>query len=87
MSPETNKPSAAAMACLPSTLRKPRLRRTEASEYLALVYGIELSPATLATYASRGGGPGYQKVNRTPLYPTVELDAWAANKLGELRYF
>lgn len=69
--------------CLPPTLRKPRLRRWEASEYLRLVHGIEVAPATLAKWASVGGGPAYQKVNRTPLYPTVELDSWAADKLGD----
>ncbi|ORE95411.1 phage-like protein [Stappia sp. 22II-S9-Z10] len=69
--------------CLPSALRKPRLRRWEAADYLKIVHGIEVAPATLAKWASVGGGPAYQKVNRTPLYPTVELDSWAADKLGD----
>ncbi len=68
--------------CLPPALRKPRLRRWEASEYLKLAHGIEVAPATLAKWASVGGGPLYQKVNRTPLYPTTSLDAWAADKLS-----
>lgn len=68
--------------CLPPALRKPRLRRWEAPEYLRLVHGIEVAPATLAKWASVGGGPAFQKVNRTPLYPVAELDAWAAAKLG-----
>jgi hypothetical protein len=69
--------------CLPPALRKPRLRRWEAADYLKLVHGIEVAPATLAKWASVGGGPAYQRVNRTPLYPTAELDSWAAAKLGE----
>jgi len=69
--------------CLPSALRKPRLRRWEAADYLRIVHGIEIAAATLAKWASIGGGPAYQKVNRTPLYPRDELDAWAAEKLGE----
>lgn len=69
--------------CLPPALRKPRLRRWEAADYLRLVHGIEVAPATLAKWASVGGGPAYQKVNRTPLYPTTELDAWAAGKLSD----
>jgi hypothetical protein len=73
----------AAEPCLPPALRKPRLRRWEAAEYLRLVHGIELAPATLAKWASVGGGPSYQKVNRTPLYPVSELDLWAADKLGD----
>lgn len=71
--------------CLPSALRKPRLRRWEASEYLRLVHGIEVAPATLAKWASVGGGPAYNKgASRTPLYPTVELDRWAIERLGKL---
>ncbi len=68
---------------LPSALRKPRLRRWEAADYLKIVHGIEVAPATLAKWASVGGGPAYQKVNRTPVYPKTELDSWAADKLGD----
>lgn len=70
---------------LPRFLSKPRLRRDEASSYLEIAHGIILSPATLATMATRGGGPGFQKMNRTPLYPREALDAWAIEKLGPLR--
>ena len=70
--------------CLPSHLRKPRLRRWEAAEYLALVHGIEIAAATLAKYASVGGGPGFQRSIRTPLYPRDELDRWAAERLGNV---
>ncbi|MCJ2033166.1 hypothetical protein [Methylobacterium sp. J-068] len=66
---------------LPSHLRKPRLRRWEAAEYLKLVHGIEVAPATLAKWVTVGGGPSYEKVNRTPLYPTAGLDAWVVEKL------
>lgn len=81
---EIAKPASAGTAelCLPPHLRKPRLRRWEASEYLCLAHGIEVAPATLAKWASVGGGPAFQKVNRTPLYPKTELDSWAADKLG-----
>lgn len=71
-------------ATLPQPLRKPRLRRWEAAEYLKLVHGIEVAPATLAKWASTGGGPGYQKSLRTPLYPVGELDRWAADRLGTI---
>ncbi len=69
---------------LPPSLRKPRLRRWEASEYLELVHGLRFAPATLAKYASVGGGPSFHKVNATPLYPVASLDDWAAAKLGDL---
>jgi hypothetical protein len=48
------------------------------------MHGIEVAPATLAKWATVGGGPAYNKVNRTPLYPTTELDRWAAERLGAL---
>lgn len=73
---------APAELCLPLHLRKPRLRRWEASEYLKLVHGVEIAPATLAKWASIGGGPSFQRVNRTPLYGTPDLDGWVAAKLS-----
>jgi hypothetical protein len=66
---------------LPPHLRKPRLRRSETSEYLRLVYGIQVAPATLAKWACYGEGPVMDYVNRTPLYPVTALDAWAHHKL------
>lgn len=74
-----------ALHTLPPELRKPRLRRGEASEYLALAHGITMAPSTLATLATRGGGPPFQKINRTPLYPRAAIDHWAHEKLGPLR--
>ncbi len=68
---------------LPAALRKPRLRRTEASEYLMLKHGLPIKPATLAKYACLGGGPELQHFNRTPLYHRDELDKWAAKRLGK----
>ena len=67
---------------LPRHLQKPRLRRWEASEYMAFVHGITVAPATLAKLASVGGGPGFHRVGRIPLYPRDELDRWATEKLG-----
>lgn len=72
-------------ADLPAHLRKPRLRRWEASEYLDLVHGIRLAVPTLAKYATTGGGPAFHKSLRTPLYPVEELDRWASERLGGLK--
>ncbi len=69
---------------LPPALRKPRLRRWEASQYLLLVYGITIAPSTLAKYATVGGGPCFNRARRVPLYPITELDAWAMARLGDL---
>lgn len=81
---ETTQPASAGMPplCLPPALRKPRLRRWEASEYLRLVHGVEIAPATLAKWVTVGGGPKFNRINRTPLYPTVELDRWVAEKIS-----
>lgn len=69
---------------LPPAIRsKPRLRRDEACTYLELAHGITYAVASLARMACHGGGPRYSKVNRTPLYAKTDLDAWAAEKLGE----
>lgn len=72
------------MAALDSA-KKRNLRRKEASDYLREAYGIPCAPATLAKMVSIGGGPRYHKVNRSPLYPVSELDAWAQRRLGLLR--
>ncbi|CAA2101994.1 hypothetical protein MBUL_01460 [Methylobacterium bullatum] len=70
-----------AKLCLPVHLRKPRLRRWEAAEYLSLVHGIGIAPTTLAKWVTVGGGPAFERINRTPLYPVTGLDAWVAEKL------
>lgn len=67
--------------CPEHVLRKNNLRRAEASLYLQDVFGIPAATATLAKLASIGGGPPFYKYNRTPLYPRMELQAWALNKL------
>ena len=69
---------------LPRHLQKPRLRRWEASEYMAFVHGFTVAPATLAKLASVGGGPGFHRVGRIPLYPRDELDRWATERLGRM---
>lgn len=84
LAPAGNRQSETPPACLPPTLNKPRLRRWEASEYLRIVHGLEVAPATLAKLASVGGGPAFNKAGRVPLYPKPELDAWADKRLGKL---
>lgn len=84
---ENSKPAAAGTppACLPPALRKPRLRRSEASKYLELAHGVTLAPATLAKLACRGGGPEFQILGRSPLYQTQALDSWVAARLSAPR--
>jgi hypothetical protein len=63
----------------------PRLRRAEASRYLAEVHGVSTAPATLAKLAVVGGGPAYELWGRVPYYPTGSLDRWAAARLSPRR--
>ena len=67
-----------------TTISKPRLRRVEASKYLLEIHGIERKPATLAKYATMGGGPDFQKAGRVPLYTPAGLDAWADSMLSAM---
>jgi len=63
---------------LPPHLRKPRLNRKEACEYLEMVHGITRAVNTLAKLAHTGGGPAIEYVGkRDPRYPRTGLDAWA----------
>jgi hypothetical protein len=43
--------------------------------------GFKTSPATLATKATRGGGPPYQLYGRKPLYRWGDALAWARSRL------
>ena len=61
---------------------KPRLRRWEAVAYLEEVHGIPTTVSTLAKWACLGGGPSFQKLGRTVLYPAAELDVWATSRLS-----
>jgi len=44
--------------------------------------GYPVARATLATRASRGGGPPYRRFGRRPLYRWNDLVAWAEGQLG-----
>ena len=43
--------------------------------------GFPVAPATLATYATRGGGPPFQHFGRIPLYRWGDSLDWANTKL------
>lgn len=47
--------------------------------------GYKISPKTLATLATRGGGPSYRKFGRRPLYLLADLIAWAEGRLSAPR--
>jgi hypothetical protein len=44
--------------------------------------GYPVARATLATLASRGGGPPYRRFGRIPLYRWADLLYWARGRLS-----
>lgn len=44
--------------------------------------GFPISAATLATKATRGGGPPFQRFGRVPLYSWGDALAWARSRLS-----
>ena len=44
--------------------------------------GFPIKPKTLATMATRGGGPPYQKFGNRPLYQWGSSLAWAESRLS-----
>jgi hypothetical protein len=61
------------------------LRRTPCAAALTEA-GFPISPKTLATMATRGGGPPYHKFGRTVLYWWPDTLAWAEARLTPARH-
>jgi hypothetical protein len=61
-----------------------RLRRTATAAALTAA-GFPVSDKTLATKASRGGGPPYRLFGRVPLYRWGDSLAWAEGRLSSPR--
>lgn len=57
------------------------LRRQRCADGLTQA-GYPISPKTLASMVSRGGGPPYHKFGRTVLYRWSEALAWAEARLS-----
>jgi hypothetical protein len=58
------------------------LRRGDAARALKEA-GFPIARATLATLASRGGGPSFQRFGRVPLYRWGNLLSWARSRLSK----
>lgn len=65
-------------------MKNVRLNRSDACDYLEEAHGITRKPSTLATYATKGGGPAFQKDGKFPLYTTQALDDWVEAQLSPL---
>jgi N6-adenosine-specific RNA methylase IME4 len=57
-------------------------RRREAAAYIREKYNVPCAEATLATSASRGGGPWFYLFGRIPIYPEQSLDSWVEARMG-----
>ena len=62
-------------------LSPPRLNTPDAVNHLLTRHGIRVTEKTLKTWASRGGGPEFQKSGPHRLYPVERLDIWASQRL------
>jgi hypothetical protein len=62
-----------------------RLRRMATAAALTAA-GFPISDKTLATKASRGGGPPYRLFGRVPLYRWGDALAWAEGRLSAPRH-
>ena len=60
------------------------LRRNETADALTSA-GYPVSTATLATKATRGGGPPFRSFGRIPLYRWADALAWAEGRLSPPR--
>jgi len=58
------------------------LRRKQAADYIGRIWGIPVSPRTLAKLAVVGGGPMFRKAGRFPMYEPADLDSWVERRLG-----
>ena len=61
-----------------------RLNRKEAASFLT-ERGFRIAPATLAKYATTGGGPEFEVFGRTPLYRQRQLLEWATSRTSPPR--
>jgi hypothetical protein len=61
----------------------PLMRRETVAEYVRSVLKQPLTKTTLATMATRGGGPPFHKFGSVVLYDRDDVDRWARERLGQ----
>lgn len=70
------------MSAIPD--RQDALLTREATAAALTEAGFPIKAKTLATKATRGGGPPYQKFSNRPLYAWGSAVAWAQSRLGPI---
>lgn len=61
------------------------LNRHQTARYITARWGFPCSPATLATWATRGGGPLMVKNGVHVLYNKFDIDTWALERMSPQR--
>jgi hypothetical protein len=62
--------------------RRRNYRRREAAAYIREKHNVPCAETTLATLASRGGGPCFYLFGKIPIYPEEGLDSWVEARMG-----
>jgi hypothetical protein len=60
----------------------PLMRRKMTAEYVREILCQPCEETTLATQATRGGGPPFHKFGSIVLYAREDVDRWAHDRLG-----
>ena len=63
-----------------NAMPSPYIRRADAAAYIR-EQGLPCTTATLAKYASLGGGPAYAKFGNAVVYTRADLDAWVESRM------
>lgn len=58
------------------------MTRKEAARYITARFGIPISPLTLDTLASTGGGPKFRKWGRRALYEVTDIEGWVTQRMS-----
>jgi len=58
------------------------MTRKETARHIKTHFGLTMSPLTLDTYASQGGGPKYIKWGRRAYYAAADIETWVRSRIS-----
>ena len=58
------------------------MTRKETARHIKTHFGITMSPLTLDTLASQGGGPKYVKWGRRAYYEAADIETWVRSRIS-----